>query len=152
MCCSDLHFRDKVFSGGLTYNSHPLGCATALATIAVYEQDNLIERAAQMGQMMGALHHQMLETHRCVGAVRNIGLFGIFELVRSKDTLEPLASFNGTSPEMQALAKAFRQNGLYTMVRWNTFMTNPPLTISEAELHEGFDTIDKALSLVDGML
>ena len=39
------HFQDHVFSGGLTYNSHPLGCATALATIAVYEEDGLIERA-----------------------------------------------------------------------------------------------------------
>ena len=38
-------FREKVFFGGLTYNSHPLGCATALATIAVYEEDGLIDRA-----------------------------------------------------------------------------------------------------------
>ena len=146
------HFRDKVFFGGLTYNSHPLGCATALATIAVYEQDHLIERAARMGEVMAGLHREMLDKHKCVGAVRNIGLFGIFELVKSKQTLEPLAPFNGTSPEMQALARAFRQNGLYTMVRWNTFMTNPPLTISDAELREGFDTIDKALTVVDGML
>ena len=35
------HFQDKVFPGGLTYNSHPLACAAALATIAVYEEDGL---------------------------------------------------------------------------------------------------------------
>jgi taurine--2-oxoglutarate transaminase len=61
-----------------------------------------------------------------VGATRNIGLFGIVELVRNRETREPMAPFNGTSPEMQALGKFFRQEGLYTIVRWNTFFTNPP--------------------------
>ncbi len=43
-------FKDKVFYGGLTYNSHPVGCAAALATIAVYEEDGLIERARADGR------------------------------------------------------------------------------------------------------
>src|SRR5437588_6639471 len=43
------HFQDKVFYGGLTYNSHPMGCAAALATIRVYEEDRLIENARKMG-------------------------------------------------------------------------------------------------------
>ncbi|HXT28351.1 MAG TPA: aminotransferase class III-fold pyridoxal phosphate-dependent enzyme, partial [Vicinamibacterales bacterium] len=46
------HFKDKVFFGGLTYNSHPLGCATALATLQVYEDDQLIENARRMGLVM----------------------------------------------------------------------------------------------------
>ena len=49
-------FADKVFCGGLTYNSHPMGCATALAIIDVYEQDGLIERAARMGEVMREHH------------------------------------------------------------------------------------------------
>ncbi|MDQ4109084.1 MAG: aspartate aminotransferase family protein, partial [Actinomycetota bacterium] len=87
--------------------------------------------------------------HRCVGAVRNIGLFGIVELVRNRQTMEPMAPFNGTSPEMQALGKRFREDGLYTFVRWNTFFTNPPLIISEEELAEGFAIIDRALEITD---
>ena len=75
--------------------------------------------------------------HPSVGAVRSIGLFGIVELVRNRQTREPMAPFNGTSPEMAALGKFFRQEGLYTFVRWNTFFTNPPLCITEAELREG---------------
>lgn len=87
-----------------------------------------------------------------MGAVRSLGLFGIVELVKSRTTLEPLAPFNGTSPEMRTLAREFRQNGLFTFVRWNTFFTNPPLCITEDELREGFGIIDRALAVVDGML
>jgi taurine--2-oxoglutarate transaminase len=87
-----------------------------------------------------------------VGAVRSIGLFGIAELVRDRATMEPLAPFNGTSPAMAALGRELRSRGLYTFVRWNTFFTNPPLTISEAELNEGFDIVDASLSVVDRML
>jgi len=146
------HFKDKVFYGGLTYGNHPVACATALATIAVYEEDRLIENAQRMGDLMTRLMREMSDKHPCVGATRNIGLFGIFELVKSRETMEPLAPFNGSSPEMAALGKEFRARGLYTIVRWNTFFTNPPLCINEAELREGFTAIDGALSVVDRML
>jgi taurine---2-oxoglutarate transaminase len=146
------HFKDKVFYGGLTYGNHPVGCATALATISVYEEDDLIGNAQRMGALMSELMREMTDTHPCVGATRNIGLFGIIELVRSRATMEPLAPFNGTSPEMGALNKALRASGLYTIVRWNTFFTNPPLCITEAEMREGFAAIDRALTVVDGLL
>ncbi len=146
------HFRDRVFYGGLTYNSHPVACAAALATIDVYEQDGLIENARRMGEVMAGLMRDLSGRHPSVGAVRSLGLFGLVELVKSRTTMEPLAPFNGSSPEMQALARELRSNGLYTFVRWNTFFTNPPLSITEAELREGFGIIDRALSVVDGML
>jgi taurine--2-oxoglutarate transaminase len=143
------HFENNVFYGGLTYNSHPLACATALATIEVYEEENLIERAAQMGEKLTAHHADLAAKHPSVGAVRSIGLFGIVELVRNRQTMEPMAPFNGTSDEMAALGKRFREDGLYTFVRWNSFFTNPPLTISTDELDEGFAIIDKALEITD---
>jgi taurine--2-oxoglutarate transaminase len=142
-------FRDKVFYGGLTYNSHPMGCAAALATIAVYEEDGLIERAREMGKVM-ARHHRDLEArHPSLGSGRSIGLFGILELVRDRKTYEPMAPYNGTSDEMKAVAKHLRENGLYTFVRWNGIMTNPPLTITEEQLAEGFAVIDGALDIAD---
>jgi taurine--2-oxoglutarate transaminase len=143
------HFTDKVFYGGLTYNSHPLGCATALATIRVYEEDRLLENTRKMGALMKELMTEMEKKHPSVGATRAIGLFGIFELVRSRKTREPMAPFNGASEEMLALGKFFRQEGLYTFVRWNTFFTNPPLCINEKELREGFAIIDRALAITD---
>jgi taurine--2-oxoglutarate transaminase len=146
------HFRDKVFASGLTYNSHPLACAAALATIGVYEEDGLIENARKMGSVMAELLADLEARHACVGAVRSIGLFGLVELVRDKAGRQPLAPFNGTSEEMQALAKFFRDEGLYTFVRWHTFFTNPPLCISEAELREAFAIIDRGLAVVDGKI
>ncbi len=146
------HFLDRPFFGGLTYNSHPLACAAALATIDVYEQDDLIGNAQRLGEIMSGLLADLSDRHPCVGAVRSIGLFGIVELVRSGETREPLAPFNGTSPEMAILGRELRSRGLYTFVRWNTFFTSPPLSISEAELREGFAIADHALAVVDQML
>jgi taurine---2-oxoglutarate transaminase len=142
-------FKDKPFPGGLTYSSHPLACAAALATIAVYEEDGLIERARRMGGLMDELLADLAARHPSVGAVRSIGLFGVVELVKNRETRVPMAPFNGTSPEMTALGAFFRQEGLYTFVRWNYFFTNPPLSITEAELREGFAIIDRALAITD---
>ena len=97
------------------------------------EEDRLVERAVERGGLMEALHAELAAKHPSVGAVRSIGLFGVVELVRNRTTNEPMAPFNGTSPEMAALGKFFRQEGLYTFVRWNYFFTNPPLCITEAE-------------------
>jgi taurine--2-oxoglutarate transaminase len=142
------HFENNVFFGGLTYNSHPLACAAALATLSVYEDENLIARAKKTGEVMKRLLSDLEARHDIVGGTRSIGLFGIVELVKSKKTLEPLAPYNGTSDAMTRLAKFFRQEGLYTFVRWNNFFTNPPLTISEEELRHGFDIIDRGLKKI----
>jgi taurine--2-oxoglutarate transaminase len=141
------HFKDKAFPGGLTYSSHPVACAAALATIAVYEEDDLIAKARSSGELLKTLHAELAARHPAVGATRSIGLFGVVELVRNRQTMEPLAPFNGTSPEMTALAASFREQGLFTFVRWNYFFTNPPLCITESELREGFEIIDAALEV-----
>src|SRR5205823_7358578 len=130
-------------------NSHPLGCAAALATIQVCEDDKLIENAKAMGRVMAAHHADLARRHPSVGATRSIGLFGLVELVRDRARRTPMAPFNGTSDEMAALGKFFRQEGLYTFVRWNTFFTNPPLSIREAEMREAFAIIDRGLEITD---
>jgi taurine--2-oxoglutarate transaminase len=144
------YFNEKVFFGGLTYNSHPLGCAAALATLQVYEDDHLIENARRMGAVMTDLLAGLRSKHDIVGATRSIGLFGVTELVKDKKSMEPLAPFNGTSEPMKRLGKFFRDEGLYTFVRWNTFFSNPPLTITEEELRHGFDIIDRGLTQIAG--
>ena len=140
------HFRDKVFQGGLTYNSHPMSCAAALATLSVYEEDDLVGNARRLGPVMTALLEDLAGRHPSVGAHRNIGLFGIVELARDPKTKTPLAPFGGTSDEMRRLSQLFREKGLYTFTRWHTFFTNPPLCITESELREGFAIVDAALT------
>ena len=143
------YFDDHVFSGGLTYNSHPLGCAAALGTIQAYEEDDMVGNARRMGEVLARHHRQLRDRHPCVGAARSIGLFGCIELVRDRQTLEPMAPFNGTSPEMKAISQALLEAGMYTFVRWNTIMTNPPLCITESELDEGFEILDSVLEIGD---
>ncbi len=143
------YFQTHVFFGGLTYNSHPLGCAAALATIAVYEEDGLIERARERGALMRQLQQELEAKHPSVGATRGIGLFGIIDLVRSRDPYTPLAPYNGSSDEMAALGRFLRSEGLSTLVRWNSVYTNPPLSISEAELRQGFEIIDRGLEITN---
>ncbi|MBM3807101.1 MAG: aminotransferase class III-fold pyridoxal phosphate-dependent enzyme [Acidimicrobiia bacterium] len=143
------HFKDRVFYAGLTYNSHTLACAAGLATIAVYEEDRLIDNARVLGRVMADRLAQLAARHPSVGDVRSIGLFGAIELIRNRATREPLAPFNATSPEMAALQAFFRREGLYVFQRWNMLFTSPPLSITEAQLHDGFDVIDRALALAD---
>jgi taurine---2-oxoglutarate transaminase len=143
------YFTKNVFVGGLTYNSHPVCLAAALATIEVFEQDGLIEHAAKMGDVMARHHQELAAKHPSVGAVRNIGLFGILELVRNRETGEPMAPFNGSSPEMQALHRYVLEHGVYTILHWNQVMTNPPLCITEDQLAEGFQVLDQALEITD---
>ena len=143
------YFDEHVFWGGLTYNSHPLACAAALATISVYEEDGLIDRSRKLGEVMADHHHELFEKHASIGLVRNLGLFGVLELVRSRETMEPMAPFNGSSEEMKAIGKHLDEQGLFTMVRWNGIMTNPPLCITEEQLAEGFEIIGGALEAAD---
>jgi taurine---2-oxoglutarate transaminase len=143
------HFETNMFYGGLTYSSHPISLAASLATLQVYEEDGLIENAARLGPVMADHHRRLMEKHPSVGAVRNLGLFGIVDLVRSRDPWTPMTPYNGTSDEMKAVGKALRDGGVYTMVANNSIHTNPPLSITEEQLAEGFDVIDRALDAAD---
>jgi taurine--2-oxoglutarate transaminase len=142
-------FDDAPYPGGLTYNSHPLACAAALATIAVYEEDGLVENSRKMGEVLRRHHEELAARHPCVGAVRNLGLFGIVELIRDRSTGEPMAPFNGSSDEMRAIERYLLDHGVYTMVRWWSIMTNPPLCIDEERLGEAFAVLDEALAIGD---
>ena len=143
------HFDQKMFYGGLTYSSHPVSLAAALATIRVYEEDGLIENAARMGVVLRGHHQRLAAKHPSVGAHRSLGLFGILDLVRTRDPWTPMTPFNGTSDEMKAIGRHFRDHGLYTLLANNSIHTNPPLCITEDELAHGFEIIDAALDIAD---
>ncbi len=141
------HFAENVFWGGLTYNAHCLGLATAEAVLDVMEEEKLVERAAHMGEVMHGHMARLKAEHPCVRTHRNLGLFGIVKL-QDKDG-NRIAPYNGTHPAMAALGKHFRDNGLFTFVRWDGFMCNPPLIITEEQMAEAFEIIDRGLSIVD---
>ena len=143
------HFEENVFYGGLTYNSHPLSCAAAIAAIQVLEEDDLVGNAKRLDPVMRRHHEELIAKHPSVGRVRNIGLFGIIELVKNRDTMEPLSPYNVVNETMQAVNNGLLQRRLFTMIRFNGIMTNPPLCITEEQLDDGFAIIDEVLDIAD---
>ena len=142
-------FDQRPFESGLTYTSHPVSLAAAVANIQVMKDDRIVEHAAQMGPVLHELLADLGETHPSVGDVRNIGLFGILELVKDRQTKEPLAPWNGSSPEMVAFRKYCTDHGLYVYTHWHTALIIPPLIITEEQLKDGFAVLDKALEITD---
>lgn len=142
-------FNERVFQGGLTYNSHPISLAAAIANIEVIKQDKLIQRTQEMGAVLHRLLLDLGEQHPSVGEVRSIGLFGVIELVKDRQSKQPLAPYNRTSPEMIALRKFILENGVYLYTHWHTILVIPPLIITEEQLNEGFEVLDKALKIAD---
>jgi taurine--2-oxoglutarate transaminase len=142
-------FDNTPFEGGLTYTSHPVSLAAAVANINAMREDKIVERAAGMGKVLKRMLSDLGESHPSVGDVRSIGMFGILELVKDRKTKEPMAPWNGSSPEMTALKKYCLDNGLFLYTHWHTVLIIPPLIISEEQLQDGFDILDKALDITD---
>jgi taurine--2-oxoglutarate transaminase len=142
------YFRKNVFPGGLTYNSHPLGLATAEAVIQVMLDEKLVENAARLEAVMRAEMDRLQAKHPSMAAGRCIGLFGMIDVQRNARG-EPFAPYNGSHPVMDRLGAFFREAGLFTFVRWGSFTCVPPLSITEEQLHEGFAIVDRGLALTD---
>lgn len=142
------HFRKNVFWGGLTYNAHPYALAVALANIDVMLEEGMIENAANLQAVMRAEMDRLKAKHPSVKEGRAIGLFGMVDL--QKDTKgTPMAPYNGSSEAMNKLAKFFKDEGLFTFVRWWSFTCNPPLCITEAQLRTCFEIVDRGLDITD---
>jgi taurine--2-oxoglutarate transaminase len=142
------HFRKNTFPGGLTYNSHPLALATAEAVIQVMLEEKLVERAAKMQHVMRREMDRLQGKHPSIAEGRCIGLFGMMD-VRKNRANERLVPYGGSHPAMAKFNKFLLDNGLFTMTSGSSFMCNPPLTISEEQLLEGFGIIDRALAITD---
>jgi taurine--2-oxoglutarate transaminase len=146
------YFETHMLYGGLTYSGHPLSCAAANANLAVYEEESIFENVETQGVYLAARLNAMKENFACVGDVRAIGLFSVIELVKDKATKEPLAPFNGTSPEMAKLAGNLKSQHLYAFTRFNMLWVCPPLVITQEQLAEGLDIIEQSLALIDATL
>ena len=146
------HLENHMLWTGMTCSGHPLACAAALATLAVYEEEKVFENVERQGAHLGERLETMRSNYACVGDARYKGLFAMLELVRDKPTKEPLAPYGASSPEMDRLAAFFRSRRLHTYVRFNTFFVAPPLIVTGAELDHGLDIIEAALAEIDEKL
>ncbi|MGD8624070.1 MAG: aminotransferase class III-fold pyridoxal phosphate-dependent enzyme [Anaerolineae bacterium] len=144
------HFEEQVLWCGLTYGAHPLGCAAGIANIEVYKAENLIENARRMGEVLRQGLLELSERHPCIGDVRGTGLHQVIELVKNRDTKEPMSGWNRPLSEpMQKVAASLREQGMSTFVKWDWVFCTPPLVINEEEIGEGLEIIDRALTEAD---
>jgi len=144
--------KDRFFAGGLTYSGHPLACATGVASIEAFHEENIVENAASVGAYMGERLSALADTHPSIGEVRGKGMFWGVELVRNRETREMLVPFNagGEAAEpIGRITKAAMERGLSLMAHWNVVIAAPPLTITRAEVDEAIGVLDEVLAIAD---
>ncbi|MEO5973929.1 MAG: aspartate aminotransferase family protein [Ilumatobacteraceae bacterium] len=146
-------FKDRAYPGGLTYSGHPLACASAVASINIFKEEKIVENARKIGdEVIGPELRKLKDKHPSIGEVRGLGVFWAIELVRNRDTRQPLVPFNATGVDakpMTDLAAACKMRGLWPFVHFNRMHVVPPCTVSPDEAREGIAIIDEALSVAD---
>lgn len=145
-------YDDAMLPLGLTYSAHPVSCAAAVETLKIYEEDNLIANAVVMGKYIEEKVETMKAIHPSIGDFRNTGLLGCIELVKNRDTKEPMAPFNAKPDEMLVMNKVaakIKELGMYTFVRWGFIFIAPPLIITKEQIDEGLAIISEAIKIAD---
>jgi len=145
-------YDDKPLPLGLTYSAHAVACAAANAVLNVYEDEKLIENASSMGKYIEKLVGELKLKHPSIGDFRNTGLLGCIELVKNRETKEPMARWNAPPSEMGIMNKVMAkisELGMYTMGRWNLIFIAPPLCITKEQIDEGMEIISKAILIAD---
>jgi len=146
-------FGKRAYPGGLTYSGHPLACAAAVATINVMAEEGVVENARNLGaSVVGPGLRELAERHPSVGEVRGVGMFWALDLVKNKETREPLVPYNAAgeaNAAMAAFGAAAKKHGIWPFINMNRTHVVPPCNVSEAELKEGLAALDAALSVAD---
>jgi taurine--2-oxoglutarate transaminase len=145
-------YDDNILWLGLTYSAHPVSCAAAVETLQIYEDENLLENAREIGKYIDARIEELKQKHPSIGDWRNTGLLGCLELVKNRKTKEPFAPFNATADQMVIMNKVaarLRELGMYTFVRWSFIFIAPPLCINKEQADEGLEIISEALKITD---
>lgn len=147
------YFDDHLLSCGLTYNGHPLACAAGVACVNYYLEHDIPGHVTEVGKVLGQLLEELKASHPCVGDVRYIGLFSAVELVKDKQTREPLVPY-GRDPEgiMGKVLGMLKAKRFMTFGHENMILVAPPLIITAEQLREELAKLDEVLTEVDKMI
>ncbi|WP_132057819.1 aminotransferase family protein [Halorussus amylolyticus] len=148
-----VHFEDEMFCHGHTYSGHPAAVAAGLAAVETYQEENLIERASEVGEYLGERVDALAERHPSVGEARGVGLFRGIELTKREDERVPFGEradkiSKGSTVVDEVSATAY-DHGTYVANMINTLILAPPLTITEAEIDQAVEALDAALEVSD---
>jgi taurine---2-oxoglutarate transaminase len=147
-------FDDKALPLGLTYSAHSVACAASLAAIETYEREGLVQQAAELGAYTDEWAKELATRHPSIGDWRNTGMLGCFEMVKNRETKEPMAEWNCAPQNWGAMAKVaakLKELGVYTLARWSYLFVAPPLISTRAHIDEGMEKISEAMRITDLM-
>jgi len=149
-------FTQRPYPAGMTYSGHPLACAAAVGAIEAMHDEGTIEAAARLGtDLLAPGLAKLAANHACVGDVRGIGGLWTLELVRNRDTRDPLVPVGATgeaNAPMAAVGKACLERGLLPLILGNRIHVAPPLNVSGADVEAGLAILDEALAAADAFL
>jgi len=148
------YFQENILYAGLTQFGNPVACAAGVAAIQVYQEEGLIENSKRLGITLLKRLEEIKTRRPSVGDVRGLGLFAAIELVKDRETREPLVpwtteAYEKKHPLVAELLGQLKKEGVYMYARWNVLMICPPLCITQEELAWALDKIDQALALAD---
>jgi taurine--2-oxoglutarate transaminase len=143
-------FDERVYPGGLTYSGHPLACAAGVASIEAMEREGIIDNARRIGnEVLRPGLRELAERHRIIGDVRGLGVFFALELVSDRESREPLAPYGASSPALNEIVSACRDERLLIFANFNRLHVVPPCTITDDEARDGLARLDRALKVGD---
>ncbi len=146
-------FQERPYPGGLTYSGHPLACASAVASIRIFEEEGLVEHSRRIGdEVLGPELRALAERHPSVGDVRGLGCFWAVELVRDRATREMLVPYNASGAAAQPMAEvlaACKANGMWPFTHFNRVHMVPPIIVTAEEAKAGVAALDAALDVAD---
>lgn len=146
-------FKDRAFPGGLTYSGHPLSCAAAVASINIFKEEKIVEHARMLGKdIIGPALEKIKAKHPSVGDVRGLGVFWAIELVKNRETREPLVPFNAAGADakpMTDLVVACKERNLWPFTHFNRMHIVPPCNTPVEDMKAGLAIIDEVLDIAD---
>ncbi len=147
------YFDEHYFAHGHTYEAHPMTLAPAIATIHEMQRLNLVERSRSIGQYLGGKLRALARNHACVGDVRGLGLFWAVELVKNRETKEPLNTkadkLAGKPLVVDQVAAEMMKGGVAVQAWISHFVLAPPLIIEKEDIDLAVTVLDDALALAD---
>ncbi|MGA8325705.1 MAG: aminotransferase class III-fold pyridoxal phosphate-dependent enzyme [Candidatus Cybelea sp.] len=142
------YFDTHPLPSGHTFSGHPVAMAAGVATLRVYREERLFERAREIEGWLRTRFDALQRRHRIVGEARGTGAFFGLELVSDRDSRTPLVPWQGEG-SLQSFFNDLLAHGVYVLGRYNVAIIAPPLIVTPQELDEAFETLDAALTRLE---
>jgi taurine---2-oxoglutarate transaminase len=144
-------FDDKPLGWGSTYQAHPVAVAVAYENVKYLIKHNIVGKVRRTAPLFEECMQRLASDHPCIKQYRAIGLFGCLD-VKDLDGSNPKLQHEAAHEAFNKYKKAYAENGLVGLHRYPHIHCAPPLIISEDELLDGFDRLDRSLTVLDEAL